>query len=122
MNAPEWVEIAEPHDGWVELEAPDPEVCPIGFEGHTWNMVILEGALDFEPRERCTGACRQVLDSPEYIGELRLGVVRLKWVNECDNPGGWHYDTPCDHGSWITPTVVEPGDWPQHYTDGEVTS
>jgi hypothetical protein len=99
-----WAPVPEPGPddtppvGMVEIDVPDPDECPIGIEHHTWRVTIEENCLTYEPVEKCTGACHpDVLGGvgvTDYI-EAELGLYRFRWWG-CDNPGGWHYDQPCD--------------------------
>lgn len=107
---PVWV----PADPGHLADVVEPERCPHGIEGHTWTLTIEEGTAAFTPREDCTGSCEW---DPEYMDNIDLGVVGLRWVPECDNPGGWHgLDARCEHGVWLTPHLIEAGDWPARYT------
>lgn len=106
-DEPVWQEMPE---GWAPTGIPSPEKCPIGTARHTWRMTIVEGSLSFDPVEKCTGSCEWW--EGHDIGDIDLGVVRLTTVAECDNPGGYHINGPCEHSVWLVPVQVEPGDWP----------
>lgn len=103
----EWVDIKVVKD--EDYMAPPPEpVCPIGFDNHTWGLVVVEGNAYFHPIEPCpvssyNGApvCQWFEQHDLYSDEREsLVTVKLEFATDCPGPGG-HFLTPCDCNRWL---------------------